>query len=82
VRRQDWLGLVRHGVSFFVLEKFARVQKMSNLRAYARMRGETLEEFLKTRRVPESAGAALCTTSTPASLAARDPSRHLRPLRA
>jgi hypothetical protein len=55
VRRQDWLGLVRYGVSFFVLEKFARVQKMSNLQVYARMRGETLEAFLKTRRVPESA---------------------------
>lgn len=55
VRSQDWLGLVRYGVSFFVLEKFARVQKMSNLQVYAKMRGETLEEFLKTRRVPESA---------------------------
>jgi hypothetical protein len=46
---------VRYGVSFFVLEKFARVQKMSNLQVYARMRGKTLEAFLKTRRVPESA---------------------------
>ena len=55
VRRQDWLGLVQYGVSFFVLEKFARVQKMSNLQVYARMRGETLDEFLATRRVPESA---------------------------
>ncbi|MBB5393785.1 MULTISPECIES: gallate dioxygenase [unclassified Herbaspirillum] len=55
VRRRDWLGLVRYGVSFFVLEKFARVVKMSNLAVYAAMRGETLEEFLKTRRVPESA---------------------------
>jgi len=55
VRRQDWLGLVRYGVSFFVLEKFARVQKMSNLQVYAIMRGESLDDFLKTRRVPESA---------------------------
>lgn len=55
VRRRDWLGLVRYGVSFFVLEKFARVQKMSNLQVYASMRGETLEAFLLTRRVPESA---------------------------
>jgi hypothetical protein len=38
-----------------VLEKFARVQKMSNLQVYASMRGETLDEFLQTRRVPESA---------------------------
>jgi len=55
VRRQDWLGLVRYGVSFFVLEKFARVLKVSNLQVYALMRGESLEDFLKTRRVPESA---------------------------
>jgi gallate dioxygenase len=55
VRRRDWLGLVQYGVSFFVLEKFARVQKMSNLQVYAIMRGETLEQFLETRRVPASA---------------------------
>jgi gallate dioxygenase len=55
VRSRDWLGLVRYGVSFFVLEKFARVQKMSNLQVYASMRGESLEDFLLTRRVPESA---------------------------
>lgn len=55
VRSRDWLGLIRYGVSFFVLEKFARVQKMSNLQVYASMRGESLEDFLKTRRVPESA---------------------------
>src|SRR5450830_371207 len=55
VTNQDWLGLIKYGVSFFVLEKFARVVKMSNLAVYASMRGETLEAFLKTRRVPESA---------------------------
>lgn len=55
VRSRDWLGLVQYGVSFFVLEKFARVQKMSNLQVYASMRGESLEDFLATRRVPESA---------------------------
>lgn len=55
VRSQDWLGLVRYGVSFFVLEKFARVLKVSNLQVYALMRGESLEDFLATRRVPESA---------------------------
>ncbi len=54
LRRQDWIGLIRYGVSFFVLEKLARVVKLSNLEVYAAMRGETLEEFLKTRRVPEA----------------------------
>ena len=54
VRQRDWIGLIRHGVNFFVLEKFARVARMSNLEVYAAMRGESLEEFLKTRRVPEA----------------------------
>lgn len=51
---QDWIGLVRHGVNFFVLEKFARVVKKTNLEVYALMRGESFEDFLKTRRVPEA----------------------------
>jgi protocatechuate 4,5-dioxygenase alpha chain len=41
-------------VCFFVLEKFARVVKITNLGMYASMRGETLEVFLKTRRVPDA----------------------------
>lgn len=52
VRRRDWLGLIRYGVNFFVLEKFARVVKLSNPEVYASMRGETLEAFLGTRNVP------------------------------
>ncbi|HUG26293.1 protocatechuate 3,4-dioxygenase [Piscinibacter sp.] len=54
VLARDWIGLVRYGVNFFVLEKFARVVRMSNMEVYASMRGETLEEFLKTRRVPDA----------------------------
>ena len=52
VRRKDWLGLVKHGANFFVVEKFARVAKLSNMEVYAIMRGESYEDFLKTRRVP------------------------------
>jgi aromatic-ring opening dioxygenase LigAB LigA subunit len=54
VRERDWLGLIHYGVNFFVLEKIARVLKLSNLDLYAQMRGETLEAFLQTRRVPEA----------------------------
>lgn len=54
VRERDWLGLVRYGVNFFVLEKFARLVGKSNLEVYAAMRGESFEEFLATRRVPEA----------------------------
>lgn len=51
----NWLGLIRYGVCFFVLEKYARVVGITNLGMYASMRGETLEAFLKTRRVPGAA---------------------------
>ena len=53
VKARDWLGLVKYGANFFVLEKALRVLKTTNLHAYAQMRGETFEDFLKTRRVPE-----------------------------
>ncbi len=52
IRDRDWLGLVQYGANFFVLEKFARVVKMTNLEVYAIMRGESFEDFMKTRRVP------------------------------
>jgi hypothetical protein len=53
-RARDWLGLIRYGVNFFVLEKFMRVLRMTNMQVYAIMRGESYEDFLKTRRVPEA----------------------------
>jgi len=52
VRELDWAALMRYGASFFCLEKLARVRGVSNPEMVAGFRGETLEEFLKTRRVP------------------------------
>jgi gallate dioxygenase len=52
VRDRDWHGLVRYGASFFTLEKLARVSGVSNPEMVAAMRGEPLDEFLKTRNVP------------------------------
>ena len=52
VRNRDWSELIRYGASFFCLEKLARVSGVSNPEIVAAMRGETLEEFLKTRNVP------------------------------
>jgi gallate dioxygenase len=49
VRRRDWRGLIHYGVIFFVLEKLGAVIGTSNLHIYAAMRGETLDDFLKTR---------------------------------
>jgi gallate dioxygenase len=52
VRRLDWKAMQDYGASFFCLEKLARTQGVSNPEMVAAFRGETLEEFLKTRRVP------------------------------
>jgi gallate dioxygenase len=52
VRRLDWKALQDYGASFFCLEKLARAKGVSNPEMVAAFRGETLETFLKTRRVP------------------------------
>ena len=52
VRRLDWRALHDYGASFFCLEKLARTKGVSNPEMVAAFRGETLEPFLRTRRVP------------------------------
>jgi gallate dioxygenase len=52
VRRLDWKALQDYGASFFCLEKLARTKGVSNPEMVAAFRGETLEQFLKTRKVP------------------------------
>jgi len=52
VRRLDWRAMQDYGASFFCLEKLARAKGVSNPQMVAHFRGETLEQFLKTRRVP------------------------------
>jgi gallate dioxygenase len=52
VRRLDWKALQDYGASFFCLEKLARTKGVSNPQMVAAFRGESLEQFLKTRRVP------------------------------
>jgi gallate dioxygenase len=52
IRNRDWPGMIRYGVIFFMLEKLAAVSGVSNLHVYAAMRGQTLDEFLKTRNTP------------------------------
>ncbi|MBV8974836.1 MAG: gallate dioxygenase [Sinobacteraceae bacterium] len=49
VRRRDWRALIHYGVIFFLLEKLAAVLGITNLHVYAAMRGQTLEDFQKTR---------------------------------
>jgi gallate dioxygenase len=52
VERLDWRALMKYGASFFCLEKLGRVKGVSNPEMIACFRGETLEQFLKTRNVP------------------------------
>jgi len=52
VRERNWRGLIHYGVIFFMLEKLGAVIGVSNLHIYAAMRGESLEDFQKTRNAP------------------------------
>jgi gallate dioxygenase len=49
IRDRDWRGMIHYGVIFFMLEKLGAVVGISNLHIYAAMRGQSLEDFLKTR---------------------------------
>jgi gallate dioxygenase len=49
VRRRDWRALIQYGVIFFMLEKLGAVIGTTNLHIYAGMRGQSLEDFQKTR---------------------------------
>jgi len=49
VRTRDWRGMIHYGVIFFMLEKMGAVVGTSNMHIYAHMRGQSLDEFQKTR---------------------------------
>ena len=49
IRNRDWRALIQYGVIFFLLEKLGAVVGSTNLHIYAAMRGQSLEEFQKTR---------------------------------
>ena len=49
IRRRDWRALIQYGVIFFLLEKLGAVVGTTNLHIYAAMRGQSLEDFQKTR---------------------------------
>ncbi len=52
VRKRDWRAMIHYGVCFFMMEKLAAVVGSSNLHIYAGMRGQTLDDFMKTRNAP------------------------------
>ena len=53
VQARDWLGMVRYGVNHFLVFRVAGVLGIGLAGAAAQMRGETLEEFKRTRHVWE-----------------------------
>jgi gallate dioxygenase len=50
LRNLDWRALIRYGVIFFILEKLGAAVGATNQEIYAAMRGESLEDFQKTRK--------------------------------
>lgn len=53
VRARDWLAMVRYGVNHFLVFRVAGAVGVGLTGAAAQMRGETLEQFKRTRRVWE-----------------------------
>lgn len=48
---RDFIGMIHYGVNFFCMEKLTGPLGVSNPEIYAQMRGETMEEFQKSRNV-------------------------------
>lgn len=51
VSAHDWLALVRHGVSPFLLFRLSGAMGSGLAATGAQMRGQTLEEFMQTRNI-------------------------------
>jgi gallate dioxygenase len=49
IRSRDWIGMIHYGVIFFLLEKLGAVIGIANPHIYAAFRGETIDEFQKSR---------------------------------
>ena len=49
IRKRDWIGMIRYGVIFFMLEKLGAVTGVGNIHIYAAMKGMSVEDFQKTR---------------------------------
>lgn len=67
LRCRDWRALIHYGVIFFMLEKLGAVTGVSNLHIYAAMRGQSLEDFQKTRNAPGALYSVAGKDATPQS---------------
>jgi gallate dioxygenase len=58
VRELNWRGMIHYGVVFFMLEKLGAVVGVGNIHIYAAMRGQTIDDFQKTRNAAVTYGVA------------------------
>jgi protocatechuate 4,5-dioxygenase alpha subunit len=54
IRTQNWIGMIRYGISPFMIFKLSAAFGVGQNRTGAAMRGETYEEFMKTRNVKDA----------------------------
>jgi protocatechuate 4,5-dioxygenase alpha subunit len=54
IRDQNWIGMIRYGISPFMIFKLSSTFGVGQNRTGAAMRGETYEEFMKTRNVKDA----------------------------
>lgn len=59
IQQRKWIDMIRRGVNFFVIEKLAAVLGISNPEIYAAFRGESLDQFLATRKAAIRYGSGL-----------------------
>ena len=62
IRKRDWLALVQRGANVFVLLRLALMHGDSLTATGAQMRGETVEQYLASRKM--KAGASLRSKET------------------
>ena len=62
IRAKDWLALVKRGANVFVLLRLSLMHGDSLTATGAQMRGETVEEYLASRKI--KAGASLTSKET------------------
>ena len=58
IRKRDWMGMIRYGVIFFMLEKLGAVTGVGNIAIYAAMKGMSVEDFQRTRNAAITYGVA------------------------
>jgi protocatechuate 4,5-dioxygenase alpha subunit len=51
IRQKDWLGLIKRGANVFVLLRLAQLCGDGLIATGAQMRGETVEQYLATRKL-------------------------------